>query len=198
MIRTRLVDTLKYNTCDAGPPKAYAALKKYGLTPESWVDMRDTLRELGLNDALFAFVKVKKGDEKEARRVLREYMRVVSNCAYNSLLICLAEPAARSQTIKDALRTIDKRVAGLDRRPLLAASHTKLVRLYNNEIFHQDKPEARFWIKALMSLTSEYADHLCAVHATQDVLNGGEAVGIRKEMYDMLEKALLDAMEGKS
>lgn len=159
--------------------RTMTALEKYGYNLHTWVTMQLILRELGLSDTLFSFCKVKKGDEKEASRVLRTYMEHVAATTYKFIWVADPDYAAK---LARPMHAIDKRVKGHDRRPLFAAQYQEVKKLYNAE----NRPQVRHWLNALMSLLSEYGDHLCATHASIMLMDGADIVGIRKEVHENL------------
>lgn len=159
--------------------RTLAALERLGLTMDSWVSMQLIMRELGLSDTLFSFCKVKKGDEKEAKKVLREYMEYVAVTAFKFL--CVADPSL-AVPLTGPMKAIDKRIKGYDRRPMLAAEYKNVKNIYNEEL----RPHLKHWLNALLCLLSEYGDHLCATHASIALMDGADIVGIRKEVHTNL------------
>lgn len=187
MIRTKAAYTTNAGICEGGMERTMAALEKHGLGLHSWVTMQLILRELGLSDTLFSFCKVKKGDEPEARRVLRHYMGHVAATAYR--FIWVADPSYVDK-LNRPIHAIDKRVRGHDRRALFAAQYKDVAKLHKEET----RPQIKHWLHALMCLLSEYGDHLCATHASIALMDGADIVGIRKEVHGNLVHMLSELL----
>lgn len=183
MIRTKAAYTTKEGACEGGLERTIAALDRLGLTMDSWVSMQLILRELGLTDTLFSFCKVKKGDEAEAIKVVREYSSYVAALA--SRFIWVAEPTYAA-TLDRPLQAIKKRMQGVDRRPLYNAQYEVLKRAHGEET----RPHIKHWLNALMCLLSTYGEHLCATHASISLMDGADIVGIRREVHEELLKKL--------
>lgn len=179
MIRTKAAYTTQAGICEGGMERTIATLERLGLTMDSWVTMQLILRELGLSDTLFSFCKVKKSDEAEAKRVLRTYMEHVATTAYK--FIYISDPPYFGK-LREPMLAIDKRVRGLDRRPLFAAQYKVVKALHSAE----NRPHIKHWLNALLCLLSEYADHLCATHASIALMDGADVVGVRSDVHENL------------
>lgn len=186
-IYTRAAWTTTSGICEGGLVRTMEALEKYGLTLDSDVSLQTILKELGLSDTLFSFCKVTKSSQKEAIRVLRQYMLEVTGLAGRFLLLLHPEYA---EPLADANKVINKRCRGIKRPELMAATYAKIKALWKAETSPQD----RHWLNVYLCMLSKQPDHLVATHASIALMDGAEVVGTRKEIHDRLYKTLEDLL----
>ncbi len=186
-IYTTAAMVAKHGVCPGGTERTAAALAKRGLNMDSRVTMQIILKDLGLSDALFSFSEVEKASRKEAKQVLRQYMRTVAGYACRFILLTHPE---YGEALAAANKPINKRCDGID-RPELARKHmVRIGRLHQAET----DPSAKHWLNVYRILLSAKPDHIVATHASIALMDGAKAVGVRDEVHQQLVTVLKDLL----
>lgn len=186
-IYTTAARVAKHNVCEGGQERTAAALAAQGKTMDTVVTMQNILHSLGTTDALYSFVEVEPGSEKEAAYVLGEYCRQLAGMVGNVLIV---NDPGLATVLAEVNKTLNKRCDGVERPQLQRRAWAAVMARRQARTV----PEVRYWLQAYAELLAPKPAHIRAVHATAAFIDGCRAAKIENEgqqkVYAILDNLL--------
>lgn len=184
-IYTKAEWTLAEGPCEGGVERTDEALARLGLDRSSMVSMQLILRELGLTDTLYSFVRVRGDCKKEAQEKLAKYAMEVAALAHGVLVLVYGEKLMRIN------RAINRRyVGGRGFNPECLQAQREVLELKREET----NISMQHLLEAYSCLLSNKSDAISVTQATVAALDGASVANARAEVHGHLTRKLAEIL----